>query len=946
MRCANCGSERPPEGPCPKCFLAVGLESHRPAYEQIGPYRIVSRLGSGGMGEVYRARDDRLGRDVAIKVLPAKLANDPERIARFRREARVAASLNHSNIAAVYGFEEIDQAHFLVMELVNGRSLADRLQSGPLPIDETLSVVAQIAEGLEAAHESGVVHRDLKPSNVMLLPDGKVKILDFGLAKALDAEPPVLDADHSPTVSVQHTLPGTVMGTVPYMSPEQARGRTVDRRTDIWSLGCVLYECLTGGRAFDGESATDVLAKILERDPRWEALPARTPARVRELVERCLEKDPRRRIRDSGDVRLDLERARDAREWSSSGAVAVAAARPAPWPSRGYFFWGIAGLAVGIAIMAVATGTFFRPPGAGARQRGVSALPLKVDVTDPAIPVHPADDHSSVAVSADGMTIAYFGMPHESKVLDWSICIRRADEVRAIRCVMSPNAGPIYSPDVDPFFSPDGTWIGFSTQRGLYKVAVAGGPPTLVAESVSPVGTKKGAAWTKRGIVFSPAAKAGLMLVGENGGPVLTLTVPDVSKGEVSHRWPSALPDGRHVLFTVKKEGITSFDEGEIALLDLDTKSWKTLLRGGSFARYLPTGHIVYARDGAILAVPFDLRSEEVRGTPVKVLDGVMTAPGSGAAQFAVASEAGALVFVPGGPDIERNELVWLDRRGNVTPIGAPLEPYYYPFLSPDGTRIAATVFGATDTVVVYDLARGSSVRARTVGNSQLRGWYPDGRRLLVASDADGGGTLRLYETPADGTGTARRVGTDVDGAAAWIFPAAGDVAIVHLAEDGLYVTRIEGPPLRRRITDPAEVGPAYPTVSPDGRWIAYEAVVSGVKDVYIRPFPTGDGKWQVSRGGGREARWSPRGDELIYRRDAGGESWLMSVRISATATGITADPPKALAKRPDLAETNASGADGERFLATRRAASQLAGDRVFEILNWFEQVEEKAPSR
>ena len=907
--------------------------------EKIGPYRIVSRLGSGGMGEVYRAHDDRLGRDVAIKVLPPKLADDPDRIARFRREARLAASFNHPNIAAIYGFEDIDDTHFLVMELVEGHSLADRLQSGPMPIDETLTVAAQIAEGLEAAHERGIVHRDLKPSNVMLLPDGKVKILDFGLAKALDAEPPILDVDHSPTVSVQHTTPGTVIGTVPYMSPEQARGRPVDRRTDIWSLGCVLYECLTGRRAFDGETATDVLAKILERDPSWEALPARTPARVRELVERCLEKDPRRRIRDSGDVRIELERARDAREWSSSGAVA--AARPASWRSRGYLLWGIAGLAVGIAVMAVTMSTFFRLPGAGqgARPRGASTLSLKVDVTDPAIPAQPALDYSSVAISADGMTIAYFGKVHE-KDIGWSICLRRADELRAIRCVETPDA-------TDPFFSPDGTWMGFSTRRGVYKVSLAGGPPTLVAESVSLGGTK-GAAWTERGIVFTPAAKAGLMVVKEHGGTVETLTVPDVSKGEVSHRWPWALPDGRHILFTVKKEGITSFDQGEIALLDLDTKSWKTLLRGGSFARYLPTGHIVYARDGAILAVPFDLRSEEVRGTPVKVLAGVMTEPGSGAAQFAVASEAGALVFVPGGPDIQRNELVWLDRRGNVTPVGAPLEPYFWPFLSPDGTRVAATVFGATDTVVVYDLARGSSVRAKTVGNCQLRGWYPDGRRLLVASDAEGGGTMRLYETPADGTGTARRVGTDdVYGAAAWVFPAAGGVGIVHLAEDGLYFTRIEGEPLRRRITEFGEVTPASPSVSPDGRWIAYEAEVSGVRDVYVRPFPTGDGRWQISRGGGQGPRWSPRGDELIFRRDAGGESRLVSVRMSTSATGIAADPAKDLVKIPDdLAELDAIGVDGERFLRVRRVAPQFAGDRVVEILNWFAEVEAKAPSR
>ena len=892
------------------------------------------------MGEVYRARDDRLGREVAIKVLLPKLADDPERIARFRREARVAASLNHPNIAAIYGFEEIDETHFLVMEFVPGRSLADRLKSGPMPIDETLGVVAQIAEGLEAAHESGVVHRDLKPGNVMLIPDGKVKILDFGLAKALDAEPPFLDLDRSPTISVQHTTPGTVMGTAPYMSPEQARGRQVDRRTDIWSLGCVLYECLTGRRAFEGATATDVLAKVLEREPNWDALPPRTPARLRELVERCLEKEPRRRIRDSGDVRIELERAREAREWTSSGAVP--AARPGRWRFRGFLPWGIAGLAVAVAAIVIATMPSGGLPRAShaARPGTASAVPLRVDVTDPDVSGYPASDHSSVAVSADGMTIAYFGRVPQGNGFDWSICLRRADEIHVVRCLSSPDAA--YA-GYDPFFSPDGKWLGFSS-RGLYKIPVAGGRLTLIAKNLSPGGTK-GAVWTERGIVFSPAAKAGLLLVGENGGAPEPLTVPDASKGEVSHRWPSALPDGRHLLFTIKKEGITSFDQAEIALLDLETRSWKTLLRGGSFARYLPTGHIVYARDGAILAVPFDLRSEKVTGTPVTVLENVMTEPGSGAAQFTIASDAGAIVFVPGGPNIQRRELVWFDRQGNVTPVGAPLEPYYLPLLSPDGTRLASTVFGATDTVVVYDFARGSSVRTKTKGNSAVRSWFPDGRQLLVSSDADGRGTTSLYVTAADGTGTPRRLGIDVDGENARLVGAANGVGVVSIAPDGLYFTRIDGDPAPQRLTDLGEVAPVRPSISPDGRWLAYDKDVSGRREVYVRPFPTGNGTWQISRGGGIDARWSPRGDELVYVREAAGVHWLVSVRLSTTPTQIVAAPPKDLVEIPDELNLCGFAADGQRILATRPVAPQFAGDRVVEILNWFAQVQEKTPA-
>jgi serine/threonine-protein kinase len=901
--------------------------------EQIGPYRLVSRLGSGGMGEVYRSHDERLGRDVAIKVLPAELAADPERLLRFRREARVAASLNHTNIAAIYGFEEIDRTHLLVMELVEGRSLADRLQSGPMPIDETLWVVAQIAEGLEAAHESGVVHRDLKPGNVMLTPDGKVKILDFGLAKALQAEPSPQGLEHTPTIT--HTTPGAVMGTFPYMSPEQARGRAVDRRTDIWSLGCVLYECLTGRRAFEGETPTDVLAKVIERDPSWDALPARTPARLREVVQRCLEKEPRRRYRDAGDVRIELERAREAREWTSSGAVPVATFSPRRL--RELLPWVIAGVALVVAIAAITHARFTAAQ--DARPRKAAAVPLRVDVTDPDIPAYPAQDHASVAITADGATLAYFGKVPQGNGFPWSICLRRADEVHAIRCVASPE--PLVAV-YDPFFSPDGKWMGFSNQ-GIYKVSLAGGLPTLVAENKSPGGTK-GAVWTKRGIVFSPAAKAGLMLVGENGGAVETITVPDASKGEVSHRWPDALPDGRHLLFTVKKEGINSFDQGEIALLDLETRIWTTLIRGGSFARYLPTGHILYAREGAIFAVRFDPRSKEVVGTPVPVLSNVMTEPGSGAAQFAVASDAATLLFVPGGPNIQRRELVWIDRQGNVTPVGAPLEPYYAPLLSPDRTRIASTVFGATDTVVVYDLATGSSVRARTEGNSAIRSWYPDGRRLLVSSDAEGGVNPRLYVTAADGSGAPRRLDVRDERDSAQLAASPDSMGVVHFADGGLYFTRIDGDSRPQRITDVGEVDPIRPSISPDGRWIAYDRDVSGRREVYVRPFPSGSGTWQVSRGGGYRPSWSPRGDELVYLRDADGVRWLVSVRLSTAGGPISTSPPKDLIKVPEWFDLGGFSADGQRILAVRPVPTQFAGDRVIEILNWFEQVQEKAP--
>jgi Tol biopolymer transport system component len=526
------------------------------------------------------------------------------------------------------------------------------------------------------------------------------------------------------------------------------------------------------------------------------------------------------------------------------------------------------------------------------------------------------------------MTIAYLGRVPGRSALDSRIFLRPVDEVHAIRQVSSPE--PAFAL-AGPFFSADGKWLGF-TASGLYKMPLSGGQPTLVAESRS-AGGMKGAVWTDRGIVFSPAAKAGLFLVGENGGNPEPLTVPDASQGEVSHRWPSVVPDGRHLLFTIKKEGIASFDQGEIALLDLETKSWKTLLKGGSFGSYLPTGHIVFARGGAILAVPFDLGAEKVTGAPVTVLTNVMMEPGSGAAQFSIAQDAGALLYVPGGPNIERRELVWFDRHGEITPVGAPLQPYYNPQLSPDGNRIATTVFGATDTVVVYDVAHGSSLRASSEGNCTLISWDPEGRRLLNTCD-DKSGARHLYLTADDGTGTPRPVLPDVNGdSARAIVKTADGVGVVYGDENSLYLSRIDGGRERQRLTSFGEVAPARPAVSPDGRWLAYDIDVSGSREVYVRPFPAGNGMWQISHGGGIAPRWAPRGDELLYLRQAEGPAtWLMSVRVSATASGISAAAPKELVEVPAGVEVLSFHPDGERILGVRE-------------VNWFDQVKAKAPT-
>ena len=935
-RCANCGNERPAgaRGPCPACLFGLGLKDRKgPLLERLGSYEIVSRLGAGGMGEVYRAHDARLGRDVAIKVLPDALEGDPERLARFRREARVAASLNHPNIASIHGFEEEDGVHFLVMELIEGSTLSEILRSGPLPIDEALAVVEQIAGGLEAAHEGGVVHRDLKPSNIKLTPGGQAKILDFGLAKT--------ESGAAAETDLGLSAAGTVFGTIPYMSPEQARGRPVDKRTDIWSLGCVLYECLSGQRAFDGDAAADVIGKIVEREPDWDALPSRTPPRVRDLLARCLEKDPKLRVRDAGDVRIELARARAAREWTSSGSLRVRS--PAmPGKARRILPWTIA--ALGLALAAVLAATFMKGAGVWTAPDGQASpqIPMRVVVTDPETPRAPYEDAPTVAISPDGLTIAYVGKGPQDEGTKMGLYLRRAEAVRARRLDLPCDQmrdHQVY----DPFFSTDGRSIGFSC-AGLYRMPLDGGPAVRLVESGIFL---KGATWVRDGIIFSPAARAGLVLAKEGGGPLETVSVPDASKSEVSHRWPSALPDGRRVLFTIKKEGIASFDQGEIALLDLDRRSYKTLIRGGSFARWLPTGHIVFTRGSTLMGIAFDPRTEQVVGEPIAVTDGVMTEPGSGAAQYATARDTGTLVLVPGGVNVPRKELVWIDRKGSVTPVGAPLLPYEHATISPDGTRLACTVFGATDTVVVYDMVQRSLLQLTSEGNCIVGYWTPDGRQVVYGSDQAGSGRLVALMRDADGSGGPRRFGADIDfGQARLVVPLPEGPGLVYEASDGLRLALLQGEPRTRRLGGERAIPHHRMSLSPDGRWLAYSSSTSGRAEVYVRTFP-GEGKiFQITHGGGSIPLWSRRGGEIFFSTEPGGVRRMCSARVSATSNQITTAAPVDLFDIPVDTTVIGLHPDGERFLALRRVAATFKGDRVEAVLHWSDQVATRAPAR
>src|SRR5262245_10882470 len=644
---------------------------------RLGPYEILSALGAGGMGEVYRARDTKLDRAVAIKILPEAFAADTERIARFQREAKTLASLNHPNIAHIHGLEESNGVRALVMELVEGEDLAQRISRGAIPVAEALPIAKQIAEALEAAHEQGIVHRDLKPANVKVRPDGTVKVLDFGLAKAMEStDAPSASVSQSPTITTPAmTQAGMILGTASYMSPEQARGKPVDTRADIWAFGCVLYEMLTGQRAFDGQGVSETLARVIEREPDWTKLPATLPPALGTFIRRCLQKDPRQRLRAIGDVRLALEGAFDS-------ALPQTAPAPVTGRRRAALVGGVAIIA-SVAIIGTLAWVAMRqtePPPAP-----VSRLQL---TPSGAYAFSIFWNNRDLAVTPDGSRVIYVGN------LGTQLFVRALDALAPVAVFTGgmPNG---------PFVSPDGQWIGFADGRGvLKKVPVTGGPAITVTalDTAGPAG----ATWAPDDtiIVATAAVETGLQRVSAAGGPMTVLTRPDRAQGEADHFWPEMLPGGRAVLVPVPAM-TGGLEAAQVAVLDLQTGARKVLVRGGSHAHYVSSGpgstkrgereggHLVYAAAGTLRAVPFDLARLETLGPSVTVVPDVVTTFNGGV--DAVVAGNGTLVYVPGTERAPRT-LVWVDRQGRETPIPVPPRPYLLPALSPDGTRVM--VFG------------------------------------------------------------------------------------------------------------------------------------------------------------------------------------------------------------------------------------------------------------
>jgi len=884
--------------------------------QTLSHYRLLEKIGEGGMGVVWSAEDTVLRRKVAIKILPEAFSQNAQRLARFEREARLLAVLNHPNVAAIYGLEESDGVHFLVLEMVPGESLAQRLKRGPLAVDESFDLCRQVAEGLEAAHAAGVIHRDLKPGNVQLTPDGKVKVLDFGLAKVFARDIPVEDLSHSPTLTDSGMHTGTILGTAPYMSPEQARGRTLDKRTDIWSFGCVLYECLTGRMAFRGQSAPDVVSAILQTDPDWSALPERTPPRLRNLLERCLEKNPRNRLHDIADARIEIEALGEA-STPHPGDEAIGL-RTRTASRRHTVSWSLASLIVGATVTGVAA-WMLGPTGPDTPQPVMRfSVSLPADQT---LPVY--DQRPLVALSPDGKHLVYVA-DHEGTT---RLYLRELDQLES-RPLPGTEGGS------GPFFSPDSQWVGFFTDDKLKKISLAGGAAVELCAVVKGVG----ASWRRDDtIVFPPNPLQALFVVQATGGVPQALTSLDHAAGENSHRWPSFLPDGNAVLFSTLRHG---FAKGGVAVLSLQTGEWKELLAGGSEPKYTPTGLLVYKVQGTLMAVSFDRQRLEVAGSPVPVLDGLL-----GAANYSF-SETGTLVYVAGDRPLGQRELVWVDRQGRGQPVTRTLREFEWARLSPDGTELAVW-FGSQ--VWVYEIER-DVLRALTFESSCITGvWSPDGKRIAFSCLGDSG-QMNLFWKLADGSGdlesltksTNNQFPSSFSPDGRWLaFTSftlgSGDIWVLPVGEG-------EGPPKPFLQTPFREHGAVF---SPDGRWLAYTSNESGNYEIYVQPYPGPGGKRLISAGGGEAPLWAPDGKELYYRNG----DQLMAVSIQVEPA-FSAGTPQLLFggdfAHPiyqSLDSIYDVTSDGQRFVMVKKSDQQSAPAQINVVLNWFDELERLVPT-
>ena len=864
---------------------------------RLGHYDVTILIGEGGMGQVWQATDTQLNRQVALKILPDAFAADPDRLARFKREAQILASLNHPNIAAIYGIEEAEGTRALVLELAEGPTLADRIRKGPIPLDEALPIAKQIAEALEAAHEQGVIHRDLKPANVKVKADGTVKVLDFGLAKAFQPDASAPNMSVSPTISLTAaaTQMGMVIGTAAYMSPEQARGKPVDKRTDIWAFGVVLFEMLTSAKAYPGDDVSQTLARVIDREPSWEPVPETVPPALSGYLRRCLEKDPKQRIQAIGDVRLALEGAFE--------SVAVPTAVPIEdgGSRRPHATW-LALTAVVAALVGGLAVWNLRPVPA------IISEPVRFSIGATAGElIGTAPFTRQVVISQDGSYVVYTALNVDNQRPQ--LYVRRLDELEAA-VLRGTELGR------GPFASPDGEWVGFLDlgRMALKKVSILGGPPITVTEHASVI---LGASWEPDDRIIFGSLGGGLFRVSAaGGGTPEPLTTTEVEPGAAWHMEPSLIPGANAVLFVIAETTPVPAN-GQLAVLELDSGAVTRLGIAGFSPAYVSPGHVVYAvSDGSLRAVPFDADTLEVVGTPIPILEGVTVQP-TGAADFS-GSDAGHLVYFSGDSGlVSERTLMWVDREGRQEAIGVPPRSYTYARLSPDGTRIALDIRDQQNDIWVWDIAREALTRL-TFDPGFKRGpvWTPDGTRIAFTAERDGEETAHWQN--ADGAGAMERLGP-TDGQFLTSFspdlsrflfsqPLAPpyDLGVVTLGDER-----------RTELLLETEFNETNGEFSLDGQWIAYESNESGRPEVYVRPFPGVDtAKHQISTGGGTRPLWSRDGSELYYYQDPD--------RIMVVAVDYEPDfsvgRPEAVVLGPYARPMNSGRhydvtADGERFL-------------------------------
>ena len=883
---------------------------------RIGPYEIGTQIGAGGMGEVYRARDTRLGRDVAVKTLPDSVTKDPERLARFRREAQVLAALNHQHIASIYGLEEADSHRFLVLELVDGETLAARIQRGPVPIEEALPIAREIAEAIESAHERGIVHRDLKPANIALTSRDRVKVLDFGLAKAADGSGTAdsVSALNLPTITspAMLTQVGTILGTAAYMSPEQTRGRIADKRSDVWAFGCVLFEMLTGRRAFDGDEISDTLAAVLKSDPPWSELPPSVPPPIRTLLKGCLEKNPRERISDMSTVLFVLKQ--DAsreigvpmhthgsalkRAWP---LAAVAAASLAIGAAAAVVFWPRASVSAGQVVR------FALPMGDGERQLTLT--------------------RRAVAVSRDGSHIAY-----------------SAGGRIFVRSVAASESRPIAGTELGllPTFSPDGQSIAFWVEGALKRVPLSGGVPTTICAARSPISLD----WDAGGIVFEQRGTGILRIAPNAGTPEPIVPLADRSDSVLGAQ---LLPDGDTVLFSLGRYDAADARVwlGNVFIQSIRTGERTKILEGATFPRYLPTGDLVYMAEGTLMRVSFDAaRRQGTVGSAVAV-EGVNYA---GSAHFAV-SDTGVLVYIPGPARGGQTAVFFYDRKGAVTPLPLSRGSYSHPRVSPDGKQLAVETSDGTQSVIsIYDLSGASAIRRLTFGgNNRLPIWSRDGKRIAFRSDREG--DQGIYWQPADGSAPAPERLTQAEPGTVHTpesWSPVDDVllySITKATETTLWTLSLKDHKTSR-FGDVASAGvPTNAAFSPDGHWIAYqagEATSFGEPTLYVQPFPPTGTKSEIARGG--RPMWSPDGRELFF---VPSPQQFMVVSVTRqpvfTVTNPILVPRRFGVAGPRNPRPYDILPDG-RFVAVGLASQngEEGAPRIEVVVNWFEELKQK----